>query len=132
MPTDEEKEDLFTLLIGRYPELIPAEERVTRKPSVLLLMDDVFDDVGDNWPEAKRNRGRVLLLAHRISLSAGTAQDARTGDIIETQIHDVRDHFAVRTANMNNPIEKEFYRTAYGAEYMELKKRIFVGPIVTC
>ena len=132
MPTVIQKEALFVLLVGRYPELISAEEQITKKPSILLLMDDVYDDVGENWSEAKRDRARVLLLAHYISLFGGTAQDARTGDLIEVEVHDVRDHWAVRTANIHNPIEKEFYRTSYGAQYMELKKRVFVGPIVTC
>ena len=61
--------------VTKFPHLNPSGD--TQAMNVLVaIIDDVCLDVGDEWPDSKRDRARLLLTAHRFLLSG--ALDGKT------------------------------------------------------
>ena len=116
----------------RFPEFVPVSDA-----RIQIFLNDAILEVGDLWLESDRARAQILLASHRLTMAGEPGQSAGTssgsgstlGSPESIKVGDVAVTYESRTGSNSSGlsgltgIEREYLRTAYGVQYLEILQK---------
>lgn len=110
----------------RYPEFSDVSDAL-----ISMMIAEAADEVGDTWRERDQVRGRMLLVAHKLTIegepdrSSSGASIALTGPIKRDKVGDVETEFAGVGASAGDGSGTGYGLTSYGREFAALMRKNF-------